>query len=658
VQRISQPDIKMNGTRNFAAYFLLPLLSACFFSLHTYAQICPPNIDFETGTFNNWTCYTGNVAAVADRNVISLSPTGPIDDRHTMYSSLTQPTEKDYYGGFPVNCPNGSGHSIRLGNDSGGGEAEGISYEFTIPANQNTYSLIYHYAVVFQDPNHQEFQQPRLEIEVKNLTDDKTIDCSSFTFIPYGSLLPGFFISPIVRDTTNIWCKDWSAVTINLNGNAGKTIRLFFKTADCTFTRHFGYAYIDVNSECSSEFVGATYCPGDSAVQVTAPYGYQRYTWFNNNFTQVLGTEQSVRFNPPPPVGTKIGVEVEPYNGYGCLDTLYALLIDTLTVKANAGKDTLSCNQNPVPIGVNPIPGLVYRWTPATGLSDPGIANPRAGPNIKTTYTLKISSYGGGCVDFDQVVVDASVIDTTLTLLGKNAYCKGTGDSAVLIVQPTKGIQWFRDNAAISGAAGIKYRVTQSGIYRALLTNDKGCSISTSKKEIIVEEPRKGIRYPDQSAVTDYPLQLQARDFGISTLWNPATYLNDPRIAAPIFNGPLEEKLYTITIKTAGGCTTVDTQLVKVFKEIKFYVPSAFTPDNDGLNDFLKPTAAGITEIRYFRVYNRWGQLVFDLKSNSRGWDGKINGTEQASQVVVWIAEGVGANKSIYKQKGTCVLIR
>ncbi len=72
----------------------------------------------------------------------------------------------DPYGGFPVNCPNGSGYSIRLGNNSGGGQAEGISYEFTIPANENSYSLIYHYAVVFQAPNHRENEQPRMEIEV------------------------------------------------------------------------------------------------------------------------------------------------------------------------------------------------------------------------------------------------------------------------------------------------------------------------------------------------------------------------------------------------------------------------------------------------------------------------------------------------------------
>jgi len=62
----------------------------------------------------------------------------------------------DPYGGFPVNCPNGSGHSIRLGNNSAGREAEGVSYDFTIPAGANTYNLIYNYAVVFPDPGHHE----------------------------------------------------------------------------------------------------------------------------------------------------------------------------------------------------------------------------------------------------------------------------------------------------------------------------------------------------------------------------------------------------------------------------------------------------------------------------------------------------------------------
>ena len=150
---------------------------------------------------------------------------------------------------------------------------------------------------------------------------------------------------------------------------------------------------------------------------------------------------------------------------------------------------------------------------------------------------------------------------------------------------------------------------------------------------------------------------MKARDFGASVLWKPSIYLSNTTTFTPNFNG-LEEQLYTIDIKTPIGCTTVDTQLVKVFKEIKFYVPSAFTPNNNGLNDYLKPIQAGIKELKYFRIYHRWGELLFDLNSNPLGWDGKIKGIPQTTQVVVWMAEGIGYDNKVYQQKGTCLLIR
>lgn len=651
-----ESDIRKDFPSCSRAHFLLPVIIFCFLSFHSFSQVCPPNIDFETGTFNNWTCYSGNVSAAGGTNNIFLTQSsGPVPNQHTMYTAPS--TETDPFGGFPVNCPNGSGHSIRLGNNTGGGQAEGISYEFTIPAGQNIYSLIYHYAVVFQDPGHEIFQQPRLVIEVTNVTDNELLLCSSFTFIPFGNILPGFFVSPFRQDTTDVWCKDWSAVSINLDNNAGKTIKLFFKTADCTFTRHFGYAYIDVNSECSSEFVGATYCPDDAFVNVTAPFGYANYTWYNNSFTQTLGNSQSILFNPPPPVGTTIAVQVVPYNGYGCLDTLYAQLIDTLTVFANAGRDTLSCNRNPVLIGAIPKPGLIYSWNPPTGLSDPLTANPRAGPLVTTSYVLTTSSAGGGCATKDTVVVEASTIDTTLLVVGKLQYCITSGDSSVFFVQPTNGIQWLRDNLPINGQTQVRYRANQSGNYRALLSNDKGCVALTEEKTVVIEIPRPGITYPVEYAVVNYPHQLKARTFGVGVEWNPPTFLNSTSTLVPVFNGTTD-KLYTITIETAAGCVTVDTQLVKVFKEVKFYVPSGFTPNQDGLNDYLKPIPVGIKDFKYFRVYNRWGQLIFDLKDDPKGWDGMIEGRLQSTQVVVWMAEGIGINNVIYRQKGTCVLIR
>lgn len=641
------------GNRPYQFALLLCMLLG---QIKSAAQ-CPTNIDFENGTFDGWTTYTGYTAAVNNENQINISASPPsLGDRHIMYAANSG--IRDPYGGFPVNCPNGSGYSIRLGNDRGGGEAEGISYEFTIPANRNIYSLMYYYAVVFQDPNHQIFQQPRMVVEITNVTDNILISCSSLTFIPYGSnILPGFYISPISGDDgTPIWCKNWSAVTINLNNHAGKTIRLFFKTADCTFRRHFGYAYIDVNSECSDEFVGASYCADDSAVNVVGPYGYQNYTWRNSS-GQILGTEQRLYLKPPPPPGTTLSLEIVPYSGYGCNEVLYARMIDSLKVFARAGPDQLSCNDNPVQLGALPKAGFVYNWSPEIGLSDPNISNPVATPNETTSYVLTSRSTGGGCLTKDTVVVTASSVSNKISLLGKEVFCTGFGDSAVLQVDPAGSIQWYKDNVAIRGAVSGKIKITQSGSYYAVIVSAEGCTINTEKKSILIDKARPGITYPVEYAITNMPYRLNARTFGSNVLWTPATYLDNAASVSPLFKGNAEQ-LYAIEIKTNTGCITVDTQLVKTIKGVDIYVPTAFTPNGDGLNEVLKPTLMGVKELHYFRVYNRWGQLLFETRTKWDGWDGKLNGKPQATGVVVWETRALGVDGRIYTQKGTSVLVR
>lgn len=634
----------------FAALFLAPVC------IHGNAQICPGNIDFESGTFNGWTCYTGTTANVGGQNVITIYPGAPETGRHTIFPAFPS-AGLDPYGGFPINCPNGSGYSIRLGNNQAGTQAEGISYEFTIPANQDIYSLIYHYAVVFQDPNHEIYEQPRMEIEILNVTDNTIIHCSSFTFIPYGNILPGFFASPNPGSDTPVWCKDWTAVSINLNNNAGKTIRLFFKTADCTFRRHFGYAYIDVNTECNSEFVGAAYCPDDTIVNITAPYGYQNYTWFDKNFNQTIGHNQTISFKPAPPPGTTYAVEVVPYFGYGCKDTLYARMADDLNVTSHAGNDVLSCNNEPVQIGANAVPGLSYSWSPPTGLSNTHISNPIAIPEATAFYVLTTRSDGGGCADTDTVLVTASIIDNAMELTGKAAYCIDSGDSAILRVKPTESIQWHMNNNVIAGANQPDYRATQSGSYHATLINSDGCKLDTEIQPIIIDEPRPGVQYPVEYAVLDLPLELDTRQFGVTATWAPSTWLDNPNSYTPVFDG-MADQLYTIEIISAGGCITVDTQLVKTVKQVEVHVPTAFTPNSDGRNDFLRPISFGIKEIRYFKIFNRWGQLIFETKNDRPGWDGTLNGIKVPTQVVVWVMEGIGVDNKTYVRKGTSTLIR
>jgi gliding motility-associated-like protein len=175
----------------------------------------------------------------------------------------------------------------------------------------------------------------------------------------------------------------------------------------------------------------------------------------------------------------------------------------------------------------------------------------------------------------------------------------------------------------------------------------------------VIETPRPPVIYPLQYAIINYPVQLQARSFGSRYLWKPSQYLDDPSLVNPVFNSPLiEEKTYSIDITTAAGCLTVDTQVVKTLKEVKVYVPTAFTPNNDGRNDYLRPIMFGVKQLQHFRVYNRWGQVVYSMQPGQPGWDGTVKGQVQGSAVYVWTVEATGYDNRKYYQKGTVLLMK
>jgi gliding motility-associated-like protein len=638
------------------------IIAAALSALPTYNLLaqCPTNIDFEQGNFNGWQCWTGTVALTNNKNLITWdasSPGLPVNNRHTMLSA-TPGNGIDTFGLFPKNCPNGSGHSIKLGNTSVLNEAEGVSYTFTIPPGQNKFTLIYNYAVVFEEPNHNSEEQPRLKITIENLTDGKEIGCSSFSFIPSHDL-PGFFVSKNKSETgTDVWCKDWAANSINLNGNAGKTIRIFFTSADCTFGAHFGYAYLDLNTGCDGSFTGSVFCAGDSIVSITTPFGYKDYTWYNKDFSRLLGNGQVLTIKSPPASGDSVKVVLIPYNGYGCVDTLTAVLFDTLKITANAGRDTSVCNQEPVRLGVVGSLQLVYSWSPVIGLDNPDISNPVATLSVNTKYVVTVTTRGGGCKTTDTVNIIPKISDSTIRVTGNTNYCIGIGLYPVLSVNTTDSIQWVKDGIAISGATQKMYTVTESGKYFAqLFRNTCPIPIKTKPISITGDSARTGISYPVKNAVFNFAEQLQARSFGNRVLWSPPLNLDDPKSYAPIFKG-INPQLYTIEIKTTAGCITVDTQLVNTYKKIEIYVPTAFTPNDNNINDRLRPLLFGFAKVNYFKIFNRWGKLLFEMKSDLPGWDGKVNNIPQEIQTVVWIIEAVDVDGKLHNKQGSTVLYR
>ena len=87
-------------------------------------------------------------------------------------------------------------------------------------------------------------------------------------------------------------------------------------------------------------------------------------------------------------------------------------------------------------------------------------------------------------------------------------------------------------------------------------------------------------------------------------------------------------------------------------------MPKAWTPNGDGVNDYLYPITVNIVKLNYFRVFDRWGQLMFETTILGKGWDGVYNGKPQVLDVYTWTVEGVGVDGSVIKKSGNSILLR
>jgi gliding motility-associated-like protein len=202
---------------------------------------------------------------------------------------------------------------------------------------------------------------------------------------------------------------------------------------------------------------------------------------------------------------------------------------------------------------------------------------------------------------------------------------------------------------------------TQTTFYVLSVTDTKGCP-KPGRDTVIVTVLPKIIPFAgrDTAVVIGQPLQLNASG-GFAYQWIPSDYLSSPVIANPVaqFDAPIDGIRYKVLVFDEANCVDSAFITVKVFKSLPtIFVPSAFTPNNDGLNDVLRPLAVGIQQIDYFRIYNRWGQLMFSTQTNGDGWDGKLNGDLQGSGSYVWIVKATDYLGKVYLQKGTFTLVR
>ncbi len=181
------------------------------------------------------------------------------------------------------------------------------------------------------------------------------------------------------------------------------------------------------------------------------------------------------------------------------------------------------------------------------------------------------------------------------------------------------------------------------------------CTSDTISKTVAITKVR-AFAGNDTIAVVNQPIQLNASG-GSNFEWTPHDFLSNAFIANPIATLS-RDQTYILSVQNDEGCEAKDTIKIKVYEHLEIYVPSAFTPNGDGRNDVLHIVAPGLKQLFYFRIYNRWGQTVFETKDPLKGWDGRINGQLPETGVYVWIMKGVNYLDDLVERKGTVTLIR
>ena len=207
--------------------------------------------------------------------------------------------------------------------------------------------------------------------------------------------------------------------------------------------------------------------------------------------------------------------------------------------------------------------------------------------------------------------------------------------------------------------------LSNTGRYQDTLRSTGGCDSVIYTMNLTVNPSPTVDAGPDQAILVGSTLTLQpvASPDVIAWNWQPPDFLSCANCPAPLVT-PLSPVTYIVQVTNSEGCSATDTISISLkCSGSVVFIPNTFTPDGDGLNDIFYPRGRGIKRVNYFRVFNRWGELIFEQKNfniddRTRGWDGRFNGKYLPPDVFVYTTEMVCDNNETFLLKGTIMIIR
>lgn len=619
-------------------------------------QSCPVNIDFSARTLIHWNAYTGNntggngpgaikivydssqsvpdgtigatslpeynLSGVSGISVVASQGIDPFGGFQTIptingyayhYSILLGSTSVAYR---QANDPS-TGQSTNQVNGAQGGYVRGISYLINVPAGPSTlpYTMTYAYAMVLENGTHASLEQPMARAIVS--TPGGVIDCASPAYyLPTNggeldsatarangfspSSMPSPNVAPNAQNSgqhlQDIWTKGWTEVTFDLSPYRGQQVTLTFEADNCVPGGHFAYAYFALRDICAGLQIS-----GDTLACT------------NNVLNYSIPSLASASYDWSAPAGWIIGP---------------------------------GSNGNTIAVTVGPQSGWV-------------VARER---NSCATLTdsLFVHLYKGA---LPQAIIDPR--DTTI--------CYGGDAPLHAVITTGTDYTWInagsspRDSKhsipSVPFAINLTAAPEQSGDYILDIRNEDCPTTVSDTFTVTVVPPIRVNPGNDTLVVVGQPLQFRATSndpYKDEYQWSPSTDLSNPDIADPIglYGSGMNKITYLVKATDTFGCYGTSSMSITIAHTLPdFFVPNAFAPGSNS-NNVFRPICIGISSLDYFRVYNRWGQLLFSTSQIGQGWDGRIHGKMQENNAYLWILKGTDYTGRIISKKGTVVLIR
>ena len=295
----------------------------------------------------------------------------------------------------------------------------------------------------------------------------------------------------------------------------------------------------------------------------------------------------------------------------------------------------------------------IYSWAPATNFDNDTSSSVVFRGDTTTMVTFTVTTTAG-CTTVDSA--DITVYPGNFASINPSAQSFCPHDTAILSPQGGVSYSWS-PSLYLSNSTALQPVISPitSQSYTVIATSQYGCLDTLTYTATVYPA---AVLYLGDS-VTLYPGQTYQMDPQTNCtefMWTPPSGLSNAYISNPVANPTVSTK-YVVYGITEWGCKTSDSINIYVDPGTLLALPNAFTPGNGPNNEF-KIIKEGIASLNYFRIFNRWGNLVFETNNIDDGWNGDFNGVPQPLGVYVYEVEAVTSTGEIFKKHGNLTLLR